>query len=142
MLLHCFGKFSIFYCRYRDFTLVEKAEEDAETGIIRFASRSVNLSKFTKTSAAVRGHLRLNGWILEPLVCRTTHMMCTKLTYLLDANVKGMVPNALVKRYMIKRALMIINLQKHFKASGLAEEYYTGAPETNQDAQSILSSVL
>ncbi|GAA98861.1 uncharacterized protein L969DRAFT_51288 [Mixia osmundae IAM 14324] len=99
----------------RDLCLVEKAEGTSE-GAIYFCSTSVETPKVPKVSGRVRANIALNGWILEPL--KEGDKFSTKVTYLLQVNVKTFVPAVFTTRYLARRPLCITKIAAYLEKNG------------------------
>lgn len=104
--------------RTRDLALIDRRELDHTTGTIAYASTSVETSKIPKHPGRVRAFLKLNGWILEPHVASDGITISTKISYYCQTDVGGLLPNSLVKRYLARRALVVVGVEEYLRKHG------------------------
>ncbi|KAJ3111437.1 hypothetical protein HDU96_005697 [Phlyctochytrium bullatum] len=102
---------------HRDLALLEHREVDPVTGTIRIVSSSVETPKIPPVPTRVRAHLKLNGWILDPQVS-SDGRVSTRVSYIIQSDVKGMVPSGLAKRYLARRALVVVWLDDYLRKYG------------------------
>ncbi|KAI9090451.1 hypothetical protein DFS34DRAFT_718741, partial [Phlyctochytrium arcticum] len=102
----------------RDMALIDRRDFDPSTGTIIYASTSVETSKIPKHPNRVRAFLKLNGWILEPQLAADGFTLSTKLSYYIQTDVGGMLPKTLVKRYLARRALVVIRIEAYLRKHG------------------------
>ncbi|CAG8647319.1 6886_t:CDS:2, partial [Ambispora gerdemannii] len=98
----------------RDLSLVEKIE-CTSTGVIYFASTSVETPKVPRVSNRIRAHIKLNGWILDPV---SINPPATKVTYILQTDIKGWVPFFVSKKYLARRPLVINVIDQYLQRNG------------------------
>ncbi|CAM0141276.1 unnamed protein product [Umbelopsis sp. WA50703] len=94
----------------RDIALVEKIECTAG-GVILFACTSVETPKIPPIHGKTRAEIKLQGWILEPL---QSSPPSTKVTYVIQENMKGWVPG-FAKKSLARRPLVIANIDTYLQ---------------------------
>ncbi|KAG2177869.1 hypothetical protein INT43_003116 [Umbelopsis isabellina] len=94
----------------RDMALVEKIECTAG-GVILFACTSVDTPKIPPIHGKTRAEIKLQGWILEPL---QSSPPSTKVTYVIQENMKGWVPG-FAKKSLARRPLVIANIDTYLQ---------------------------
>ncbi|KAI8060151.1 hypothetical protein BC940DRAFT_312715 [Gongronella butleri] len=87
----------------RDFALVERIE-CTQNGSIIFAATSVETPRLPRIQGRTRAHIKLQGWILEPL--RSQGAPATKVTFVVQETMKGWVPG-FAKKSLARRPLVI-----------------------------------
>ncbi|ORX62270.1 hypothetical protein DM01DRAFT_1331718 [Hesseltinella vesiculosa] len=87
----------------RDFALVERIE-CTQNGSIIFAATSVDTPRLPRIQGRTRAHIKLQGWILEPI--RSNGTPATKVTYVIQETMKGWVPG-FAKKSLARRPLVI-----------------------------------
>ncbi|KAJ3193380.1 hypothetical protein HK101_004934 [Irineochytrium annulatum] len=102
---------------HRDLALLERKEIDPVTGTIRVVSSSVETPKIPKVPTRVRANLKLNGWILDPQISGDGKIS-TRISYIIQSDVKGMIPSGLAKRYMARRALVVVWMDEYLRKYG------------------------
>ncbi|KAJ3414054.1 hypothetical protein HDV05_007179 [Chytridiales sp. JEL 0842] len=123
---------------HRDLALLEKKEVDPNTGTIRLVTSSVKTPKVPVHPQRVRAHLQLNGWILDPLYSPDrSKIVSTRVSYILQTDVKGLVPSGLAKRYLARRALVMVWLDNYLRKYGPPPVH---APRSSYLGQSATSS--
>lgn len=90
--------------------LVEKIECTAG-GVILFACTSVETPKIPPIHGKTRTEVKLQGWILEPLA---TSPPATKITYIIQENMKGWVPG-FAKKSIARRPLVIATIDAYLQ---------------------------
>jgi hypothetical protein len=90
--------------------LVEKIECTAG-GVILFACTSVETPKIPPIHGKTRAEIKLQGWILEPL---QSSPPSTKVTYVIQENMKGWVPG-FAKKSLARRPLVIANIDTYLQ---------------------------
>ncbi|RUS26480.1 hypothetical protein BC938DRAFT_470717, partial [Jimgerdemannia flammicorona] len=124
--------------RAHDLSLVEKIECSSD-GIIIFAATSVETSKVPKIQGRVRSQIKLQGWILEPL---RTSPQSTKVTFIIQENMKGWVP-AFAKKSLARRPLVISTIDEYLqkKAERMrAQNRNFGSVNANNRRPSVMST--
>ncbi|OZJ02021.1 hypothetical protein BZG36_05225, partial [Bifiguratus adelaidae] len=96
--------------RARDLALVEKIECTTD-GKIFFACSSIETPKVPRIQGRVRGNIKLQGWILEPL---RTSPISTRVTFVIQESMKGWVPN-FAKKSLARRPLVIAHVDAYLK---------------------------
>ncbi|KAJ3204407.1 hypothetical protein HDU67_009540, partial [Dinochytrium kinnereticum] len=102
---------------HRDLALLEHREIDPITNTIRIVSSSVETPKIPPVPTRIRANLKLNGWILDPQVS-SDGRVSTRVSYIIQSDVKGMVPSGLAKRYLARRALVVVWLDEYLRKWG------------------------
>ncbi|KAJ3058387.1 hypothetical protein HK102_010529, partial [Quaeritorhiza haematococci] len=100
----------------RDFSLLQHKEYDPVNKTIHYITTSVDIPQVPRSPGRVRANLQLNGWTLEPRSFEG--IPCTKLTYVLQTDVKGLLPPVLVKRWLTRRALIVTRMGSYLKKNG------------------------
>ncbi|RKO92554.1 hypothetical protein BDK51DRAFT_44125 [Blyttiomyces helicus] len=101
----------------RDLALLDRRDYDPVSGTIAYASTSVDTTKIPKYPGRIRAFLKLNGWILEPLVA-PNGTVSTRVSYYIQTDVGGFIPGPLVKKYLTKRALVVVAMEEYLKRFG------------------------
>ncbi|KAI9334652.1 hypothetical protein DFJ73DRAFT_629632 [Zopfochytrium polystomum] len=102
---------------HRELCLVEKVEVDDVTKTIRFVTSSTEDPKVPVHPDRVRANLKLNGWILDPQTSPDGRP-ATRVTYVIQSDVKGLIPAGLAKRYLARRALVVVYMNSYLKKYG------------------------
>ncbi|KAJ3184234.1 hypothetical protein HDU87_005081 [Geranomyces variabilis] len=102
----------------RDLALVDRTAFSPSTGTIAYASTSVDTAKIPKHPGRVRALLKLNGWVLEPQIAADGRSLGTKISYYIQTDVGGMLPGSVVKRYLARRALVVVGVEDYLRKHG------------------------
>ncbi|KAJ3161788.1 hypothetical protein HDU86_006559 [Geranomyces michiganensis] len=102
----------------RDLALVDRTAFSPSTGTIAYASTSVDSPKIPKHPGRVRALLKLNGWVLEPQISNDGRSLGTKISYYIQTDVGGMLPGSVVKRYLARRALVVVGVEDYLRKHG------------------------
>ncbi|KAI9349834.1 hypothetical protein DFJ73DRAFT_760499 [Zopfochytrium polystomum] len=102
---------------HRDFSVVEHVTHNARTSSIRLSVSSVSTPLIPPSPATVRAYLKLNGWILDPLV-HPDGTVSTRLMYVLQTDVRGLVPASVGNLWVARRAMVHIPLNAYLKKHG------------------------
>ncbi|TPX68871.1 hypothetical protein SpCBS45565_g02823 [Spizellomyces sp. 'palustris'] len=102
----------------RDLALIDRKDFDPATGAIAYASTSVETTKVPKHPGRVRALLKLNGWLLEPHIASDGVTISTKVSYYIQTDVGGLLPNSVVKRYLARRALVVVGVEQYLRKNG------------------------
>ena len=92
--------------RQRDLVILESTHKFDKSILV--LGTSTTLSPFAETKKYVRAYLKFSAWILEQ------HGSDTILTYILQTDVRGFIPQGLVKKYMVKRVESILNIRRMY----------------------------
>ncbi|TPX59540.1 hypothetical protein PhCBS80983_g02412 [Powellomyces hirtus] len=114
----------------RDLALVDRKAFYPATGTIAYASTSVDTPKIPKHPGRVRALLMLNGWVLEPQIATDGRTLGTKVSYYIQTDVGGMLPGSVVKRYLARRALVVVGVEDYLRKNG-------PPPQQEADAQML-----
>ncbi|KAI8329408.1 hypothetical protein BC941DRAFT_405738 [Chlamydoabsidia padenii] len=95
----------------RDFSLVERIE-CTQNGSIIFVATSVESSKLPRVRGRTRAQIKLQGWTLEPI--HSTGPPSTKVTFVLQENMKGWVPG-FAKKSLARRPLVIARINDYLQ---------------------------
>ncbi|CAJ0650869.1 10256_t:CDS:10 [Entrophospora sp. SA101] len=98
----------------RDLSLVEKIE-CTRNGSIYFVAKSVQTDKVPKVANRVRAYIHLNGWVLEPISINPPK---TKVSYVLQTQIKGWIPVFVANKYLSKRPLILNTIDKYLQKNG------------------------
>ncbi|CAG8585470.1 7758_t:CDS:2 [Acaulospora morrowiae] len=98
----------------RDLSLVEKVE-CTPSGTIFFVATSIDNPKVPRMDGRIRADLKINGWILEPILSSPPK---TKITYILQVDINGWVPSLIAKKYLMRRPLVLHNIEIYLKKNG------------------------
>ncbi|CAG8786064.1 11947_t:CDS:2, partial [Acaulospora morrowiae] len=98
----------------RDFSLVEKVDCDSD-GTIYFVSTSVITPKIPPCVGKVRANIKLNGWVLQPT---SEDPSVTRVTYILQSDVRGWIPSVLARKYLARRPLVIHTIKTYLLKNG------------------------
>lgn len=98
----------------RDFSLVEKIDCSPD-GTIFFVSTSVDTPKIPPCVGKVRANVKLNGWILNPV---SENPPVTKVTYVLQSDVRGWIPSVFAKKYLSRRPLVLHTIKSYLVKHG------------------------
>ncbi|KAJ3015493.1 hypothetical protein HKX48_004569 [Thoreauomyces humboldtii] len=102
----------------RDLALVDRKAYSPVTGAIAYASTSCETPKIPKHPGRVRALLKLNGWVLEPQTAADGRIIGTKVSYYIQTDVGGVLPGSLVKRYLARRALVVVGVEDYLRKHG------------------------
>src|SRR5690242_19855902 len=102
-------------------SLVERKAFLPTTSTTVYVSTSFDTPKVPKHPTHVRALLLLSGWLMEP-VLRPDGMPSTKVTYYIQTEVGGFLPSSVVKRYLAKRALAVVNVEAYLRRFGPPKE--------------------
>nr|CAG8596285.1 14438_t:CDS:2 [Entrophospora candida] len=98
----------------RDLSLVEKIE-CTRNGSIYFVAKSVQTDKVPKVANRVRAYIHLNGWVLEPISINPPK---TRVSYVLQTQIKGWIPVFVANKYLSKRPLILNTIDKYLQKNG------------------------
>lgn len=98
----------------RDLSLVEKIE-CTRNGSIYFVAKSVQTDKVPKVANRIRAYIHLNGWVLEPISINPPK---TRVSYVLQTQIKGWIPVFVANKYLSKRPLILNTIDKYLQKNG------------------------
>ncbi|CAG8727060.1 10881_t:CDS:2, partial [Ambispora leptoticha] len=120
----------------RDLSLVEKIE-CTPAGVVYFVSTSVETPKVPRVANRIRATIKLNGWILDPV---SVNPPATKVTYVLETDIKGWVPFFVSKKYLARRPLVISTIDQYLQRNGPPPIIATPTPPPTRRPSRIITN--
>ncbi|KAI9334653.1 hypothetical protein DFJ73DRAFT_764056 [Zopfochytrium polystomum] len=101
----------------RDFAILERIHHDARSNSLKLVVSSIETPLIPPRPDRVRAYLKLNGWVLDPLI-HADGSLSTRLTYVLQIDVKGLIPPSVSGVWLARRAVVHTSLAAYLKKFG------------------------